>query len=185
MHSGDTLACFVHAFGITTGTISVADPTNGTYSAVDGPSNIAGARSATFYEKNISASAVVITATLEPPTRNGQSCVRVRQREYHGTPRSTQPGGGDGGYGRVITGTSVTTGFANEGLFGAVLCANSCLIGGPGSGPVQPWTIGSGDAFDNISMYLSSGAIGSFTVQALDSGGPGSADLAAIMTFNQ
>lgn len=187
VHSGDTLACFVHAFGITTGTISVADPTNGTYTAVDGPLNAAGARSATFYEKNISATAVVITATFG--TTNTQRSIMCTEYANVSTTAPLDQHNllaATAGTGGLITGTSVTTLSANEGLFGAVLCANNCLVSnGTFSGAQQPWTQGNGDTFDNVTVYLSSGATNSFAVTVLDSGGNGSADLASIMTFQQ
>lgn len=182
--AGDTLAVFVDANGISTGTISVSDGTN-TYTAVDGPSVLNNANYAnTFYAANISASTVTITATIS--ATNTQRSIFVV--EFTGTSTSTPLDKHNlenkTAVAGVVTGTAVTTTSANEGLFFAGVCANTCDIAlGSGAGPSQPWTQIATDSFGDIAGFLSSGATGNFNTSFNDTNTTG-ADVSAIMTFH-
>lgn len=182
--AGDTLVVLADT-AVSTGTISIADGGTNTYTAIDGPTNAGGYRIATFYAKNISASAITITATFG--TTNSQRSIFVI--EYNGT-STTSPldqhsisaeTAGTGGAFSISTPSTTST--ANEAAF-AFCTAVSYCDGNPIAGYVMPppfsqWGV---DTFGNADAYLTLGATGTITANFVDSNGSGSADAAAIVT---
>jgi hypothetical protein len=184
--AGDTLAVMVYTLA-TCGTISLSDTVN-TYTVVDGPTTVSGSSTfclKTFYAKNIAATTVTLTGTV---TTSSQKVIFVEEwanvsttapLDQHDLKAATTIAGG------VFSGNALTTTSANEGLFMATACQNNCDSTASTGQPVQPWTQADGSTKGDISGFLTSGATGSFTAQAIDVAGSGAVDGIATMTLNQ
>lgn len=183
-HAGDTLYIVAGAFGISTGTITLSGGSL-TYNAIDSATNAGGFRLAHFYVANVAASAVTITATM---TSNSQRSIIVMDiakantsTPLDGTQHSisaiTASTGG------LLTGTSVTTGNANEIVVGGVFCNGTCDQTNTGflGYATQPWTTAIGDTLGDIGVFFAPGAASTTTsITAIDSNGSGTVD--AVVT---
>lgn len=174
--AGDTILVWIVANGITTGTFSVSDPTNGSYTLIDGPTNHSPWRGASFYAKNIAATTITITGATG--TTNTSRSIHIQ--EWHGV-STTSPLDQHSGFtavtivGGVATGAPVTTMSTNEGVGFMLACQGGCdSYQGTTGGPIQPWTQPAlDDTFDDTMGFLATGAMGTFTPSVVDSGGSG------------
>jgi hypothetical protein len=186
--SGDILA--VHTCSTnSSGTITISDPTNGTYTTADGPTNFAsaGVYCKTAYVTNIAATTVTITATYSGGNTTFHNIMvweianatAIDKHNLVGVTSSTNG---------LITGTSSgTLSFANEVAVGGIACNNTCdysanqITAGVN---LQPWTINIIDAAGHIGEFLSTAATTAIAASGWDKGGTGLAEVSSLMTFH-
>jgi hypothetical protein len=173
----------------TTGTITFSGGSN-TYTAVDGPTNFtsAGLRCATAYVASAVASGVTFTATFGTTSTSRdifmQEFANVTTLDKHAMNAVTSSTGG------VYTATAIPTlTTANEAVFSAFECGDSCLLSGttvsiPTGVNLAPWTYNLNDGNGNIGSYFITGATTSLTPLAYDIGGTGMNGVSMYITFH-
>lgn len=184
--SGDAIVGCATESGITSGTISVSDTVNGSWTSIDGPTNLSGWWTRCFYIKNISASTATITATVPTGSHNKSFTIIEYANANTTTPIDVHTGitaattNGSG----VASLTSGSTASANEGLFMFGLCQGTCDLNNAGfTGYINtPWSQVTSDGFGNIAGFWASGATGTVTASMTDSNGSGQADAIEIIT---
>lgn len=198
--SGDGLGVFTCALGISSGTITVSDPTNGTYTQVVAPTSVSNASGnwycGLFSKFSISASTVTITATFSAGgsstgmTIMAQECAECTAVDLSAITTVTTTTGG------VFTGPSTgTLNVANEFIAAFFKCSGGCnLLTNETSMPSgfnsMPWSNNVTDRpnvnWTGISQYASVSATTSIAAgNGADSGGAsGTAEVAAYLTFH-
>lgn len=180
-YAGSTLAVY-EVQSATSGTITCSDPTNGSYTAVDGPTNLAGQREATFYMKNIAITAVTITCThtagaagiFVVEVANASTTAPLDQHNLEAKTSNASTG--------VITGTAVTTTSANECAVGFANVAGTAIRELGFYTAAYPWTVWNYDTGGNPVETATLGAAGSVSTLFIDSN-TNASDSSAIMTF--
>lgn len=168
----------------TTGTITISDPTNGTYTSVDGPTNNNGVRCKTAYKSGASGSTVTITATFG--TSAGFTDIMLKEfanvttLDQHGLAANTSAANG------THTSSGFTTTSAQEAIFGAAIC-NSCTLTGttpPSGTSTTPWTQDTFDGQGQAAGHYLVSATGTYTVVMLENGAGATAGVIAWMSFH-
>jgi hypothetical protein len=175
------MACTLAA----SGTITVSDPTNGTYNTSDAAITLNGIRCATFWKGNMSGSTVTITATFG----TASSFTDIMMKEFANATTLDQHNlvAVTAGALGVLTGTATgTTTAANEIVFAGWACNSSCdlnvhtLTAGVNT---SPWTINTFDGLGSAVGYLALSSTQTVTAVGWDNGGVNTLDVSGVMTF--
>ena len=184
--AGDTIVGCAIEQGISSGTISVSDTINGSWTSLDGPTNLVSTWTRCFDIINISASTMTITATVPTGSHNKSFTIieyagvsTTSPIDLHsGITAATTNGSG------IASLTSGTTSAANEAFFMYGLCQGSCDINGGFTGyPITPWSQVPSDTFGDTAAFWAAGATGTFTASMLDSSGASQADAIELVTL--